>query len=79
MSMSDVVLSMDYAMKVYKRRDIMFCLSLLFGDSKGDGIPPAVVKEAQKGNLDFHIEHPEIKACIKEQNRLEKEKKNGEV
>jgi len=73
MSMSDVILSMDYAMKVYKRRDVIFSLSLLFGESKGNNVPAAVLREGQKGNLDFHIDHPEIKAWIKEQNRLEKE------
>jgi len=80
MSIADMILAMDYAKKVYMRRDVVFALSMLFGDSKGNDIPDAVIREGQKGNIDFHIEHPEIKAWIKEQNRLEKERKeNGEM
>ena len=75
-----MILARDYAKKVYMRRDVVFALSMLFGDSKGNDIPDAVIREGQKGNIDFHIEHPEIKAWIKEQNRLEKERKeNGEM
>jgi len=79
LSVSDTILSLDYAKKVYMRRDVVFALSLLFGDSKGDNVPSAVLREEQKGNVDFHIEHKEIKAWIKEQNRLEKERENGKM
>jgi len=79
MSIDDMVLARDYATKVYMRRDVVFALSMLFGDSKDNDVPDAVLREEKKGNVDFHIEHPEIKAWIKEQNRLEKERKNANL
>lgn len=79
MSISDTILSLEYAKQVYPRRDVVFALSLLFRDSKDSKIPDAVLREEKKGNVDFHIEHKKIKAWIKEQNRLEKERKDGKV
>lgn len=57
MSLVEYNLALSYSLETYARRDLVYVMSKIYGDKKGN---------KGKDTFGFTIEHPEIEAYIRE-------------